>query len=158
MTNARVAAAAFLAVLLPAIVPAAGCSEGTKPTNRPAAAQQGADKFLALGPGMSVAEVIGLIGEPTAKDQAAGESLRAVMLRLPEFDTDLPPGFDAEEEPNDDDAAVEAEEDSQEIEGENWLYGPYRNLQKGDYLLLVQITGGKLASAARMTVTEPPRN
>ena len=110
------------------------------------------DRFRKLKPGMSPAEVVQLLGEPTHKGAAASATFRGVMRRLAEFESTLPPAFEAAASAPDE---TPVDEDDP-LEGEHWLYGPYQNLQVGDTLTIVGFTNAKLDSAMRQKVIRPP--
>jgi len=140
----------FVALALSAIFSLAGCRPPTPEgagTSGP-----GADPFLKLKPGMSPAEVVQLLGEPTHKGAAASATMRGVIQRLAEFESTLPPAFEAAASAPDE-APIAADDP---LEGEQWLYGPYQNLQVGDTLTMVGFTNSKLDSAMRKKVTRPP--
>jgi hypothetical protein len=99
---------------------------------------------------MSPAEVIDRLGEPTSKDAAASAALRSAIHRLTEFASSLPPAFERPEADSSSDDADEPPEDEQ------WLYGPFRDLQAGDALTLLEFSNGKLSGASRMTVVRAP--
>ena len=109
------------------------------------------DRFHELKPGMSLSEVIDRLGEPTGKGAAASAALRSAIHRLPEFTSNLPPAF--ERPASDSDASDDA---ADAPEGEQWLYGPFRDLQAGDTLTLLEFSNGKLSGASRMTVVRAP--
>jgi hypothetical protein len=141
----------FAALALPAILSWAGCSPAKPEAAGTAVA--GADPFLKLKPGMSPAEVVELLGEPTHKGAAASATMRGVNQRLAEFESTLPPAFEAAASAPDE-PPVDADDP---LEGEHWLYGPYQNLQVGDTLIMVGFTNHKLDNAMRQKVTRPPR-
>jgi len=109
------------------------------------------DRFRELKPGMTPWEVIDRLGEPTSKGTAASAAMRSAIQRLPEFTSDLPPAF---ERPDAESNATENAGDPPE--DEQWLFGPFRDLQAGDTLTLLEFSNGKLNSASRMTVVRPP--
>ena len=101
---------------------------------------------------MSPTEVVQLLGEPTHKGADASATMRGVQQRLAEFESTLPPAFEAAASAPDK-APVDADDP---LKGEHWLYGPYRNLQVGDTLTVVGFTNAKLDSALRKKVIRPP--
>ncbi len=133
----------FVALALSAIFSWSGCGSSTP---------EGADPFLKLKPGLSPAEVVQLLGEPTHKGAAASATMRGVIQRLAEFESTLPPAFEAAAS-----APGEAPVDADDpLDGEHWLYGPYQNLQVGDTLILLEFTNAKLDGAMRQKVVRAP--
>jgi hypothetical protein len=139
-----------VALALSAILSWGGCGSSTPEVA--GTSGRGTDTFLKLKPGMSPAEVVELLGEPTHKGAAASATYRGVTQRLAEFESTLPPAFEAAASAPDE-APVDANDP---LEGEHWLYGPYQNLQVGDTLILVAFTNAKLDSAMHQKVTRPP--
>jgi hypothetical protein len=139
-----------VAFALSAIVSWAGCGSST--SDATSAPGPGGESFLKLKPGMSPAEVVQLLGEPTHKGAAASATMRGVQQRLAEFESTLPPAFEAAAS-----APAEAPADADDpLEGEWWLYGPYHNLHLGDTVTAVGFTNSKLDSALRQKVIQPP--
>lgn len=127
-----------------------GC--GSSGPDAAGASGPGADAFLKLKPGMSPAEVVQLLGEPTHRGAAASATMRGVQQRLAEFESTLPPAFEAAASAADE-APVDADDP---LEGEHWVYGPHQNLQLGDTLIVVSFTNARLDSALRQKVIRAP--
>jgi hypothetical protein len=108
------------------------------------------DRFRELKPGMSPSDVIDRLGEPTSKGTAASAAMRSAIQRLPEFTSDLPPAFERAAESDVSENAADP------LEDEQWIYGPFRDLQAGDSLTLLEFSDGKLNGASRMTVVRAP--
>jgi hypothetical protein len=140
----------YISFMLMASILGEGCDQSAQVADT--ASGPATDRFNQLKPGMSTADVMQLIGEPTHKEGAASAALRAVNQRLAEFENFMPPAFETAASAPDE----ETDDSGEPPEGEQWLYGPYNNLKIGDTLILVEFAGGKLIVAYRKKVIRPP--